>query len=365
MTYGLKIINDDLELLIDSEYLNPTFVQKLEFDTTAYYTEAASGFIHPGYIKREYRTINTISLGVAGMAYIVMWTLPDNGDNDIYYNFDSSIAYLNEKLTCFVYANSTGAALTYTLPTAYVFAVTPAGINSLTSTGPALRMYNSANPQQKTFDSNLVQLAPYSITDTFAFSISGTNPNNYGTTPVSIALTIPTTPMFMLPDFHALRINKGSVGSLAHQEYLYETAFRRVSNTLYTRLYVVDYYNEDYAWPLTQTTFTSGNNNQLSIIVADANLYEAVSPGGGGGTNPTYTLSSNFNSRDEGTTVVVTLNTTLVADGTEFPYTVTGIAAGDLSSGSITGKFIMVSNTASASFTFANDLLTEGTETFI
>ena len=365
MTFGLKIINDDLELLIDSEYLNPTFVQKLEFDTTAYYTEAASGFIHPGYIKREYRTINTISLGVAGMAYIVMWTLPDNGDNDIYYNFDSSIAYLNEKLTCFVYANSTGAALTYTLPTAYVFAVTPAGINSLTSTGPALRMYNSANPQQKTFDSNLVQLAPYSITDTFAFSISGTNPNNYGTTPVSVALTIPATPIFMLPDFHALRINKGSAGSFAHQEYLYETAFRRVSNTLYTRLYVVDYYNEDYAWPLTQTTFTSGNNNQLSIIVADANLYEAVSPGGGGGTNPTYTLSSNFNSRDEGTTVVVTLNTTLVADGTEFFYTVTGIAAADLSSGSVTGKFIMLNNTANASFTFANDLLTEGTETFI
>jgi len=365
MTFGLQIINDDLELLIDSEYLNPTFVQKLEFDTTPYYTEAASGFIHPGYIKREYRTINTISLGVAGMAYIVMWTLPNNGDNDIYYNFNSSIAYLNEKLTCFVYSNSTGSPLTYTLPTAYVFAVTPEGINSLTSTGPALRMYNSANPQQKTFDSNLVQLAPYSITDTFAFSISGTNPNNYGTTPVSIALTIPTTPIFMLPDFHALRINKGPVGSLAHQEYLYETAFRRVSNTLYTRLYVVDYYNEDYAWPLTQTTFTSGNNNQLSVIVADSNLYEASSPGGGGGTNPTYTLSSNFSSRDEGTTVVVTLNTTLVADGTEFFYTVTGIAAADLSSGSVTGKFIMLNNTASASFTFANDLLTEGTETFI
>jgi hypothetical protein len=365
MTYGLRIINDDSELLIDSEYLNPTFVQKLEFDTTATLVEAASGFIHPGYIKREYRTTNAVTLGVAGMAYVVMWTLPDNGANDIYYNFDTSIAYLNERLTCFVYANSTGSALTYTLPTAYVFAVTAAGINSLSSTGPALRMFNSAG--QKTFDSNFVQLAPYSISDTFAFSVSGANVNNYGTTPVAVSLSVPSNPIFMLPDFHALRINKGPPNSFAHQEYLYEAAFRRVGSTLYSRLYVVDYYNEDYAWPLTQTTFTSGNNNQLSIIVADAPLYEAVSAGGGGGgSNPTYTLSSNFSSRDEGTTVIVSLNTTLVADYTEFFYTVTGIAAADLSAGGISGKFVVVNNTATASFTFANDLSTgEGTETFI
>lgn len=365
MAYGLRIINDDSELLIDSDYINPTFLQKLEFDTTPTLVEAATGYIHPGYIKREYKSTSAVTAGAAGNAYIVMWTLPDNGSNDIYYNFDTSIALLNEKLTCYVYANSTGTALTYTLPTAYVFAVTAEGISSIPSAGPALRMYNSDSPQKKTFDSNLVQLAPYSITDTFAFSVSGANVNNYGTTPVSISLSIPTNPIFMLPDFHALRINKGPINSLAHQEYLYETAFRRVGTTLYTRLFVVDYTNEDYAWPITQTTFTSGNNNQLSVIVADANLYESVSAGGGGGgSNPTYTLSSNFSSRDEGTTVVVTLNTTLVADNTEFFYTVTGIAAADLSAGSITGKFIVVNNTATASFTFANDLLTEGTETF-
>lgn len=364
MAYGLQIINDDSELLIDSEYLNPTFVQKLEFDTTPTIVEAASGFIHPGYIKREYKTINTVSLGVAGMAYVVMWTLPDNGTSDIYYNFDSSIAYLNEKLTCFVYANSTGSALTYTLPTAYVFAVTAAGVNSLTSTGPALRMYNTTG--QKTFDSNFVQLAPYSITDTFAFSVSGANVNNYGTTPVSISLSIPTNPIFMLPDFHALRINKGPVNSFAHQEYLYETAFRRVGSTLYTRLYVVDYYNEDYAWPLTQTTFTSGNNNQLSIIVADANLYQAVSAGGGGGgSNPTYTLSSSVSTVNEDESLVrVTLNTTLVADNTQFWWTVTGVAAADLFLGGTTGYFTIINNTAYTDFRFKADNLTEGTETF-
>jgi len=366
MAYGLRIINDDSELLIDSEYFNPTFVQKIEFNTTPTITEAATGFMHPGYIKREYVSSTAAPFIGTGSSYVVMWTLPDNGTSDVYYNFETSIAYSQNNLLCYVYANSTGSALTYTLPTAYIFAVDALGLENTTSTGPALRMYNSANPQRKTFDSNLVQLVPYSITDTFAFSISGTNPNNYGTTPVSINLSVPTNPIFMLPDFHALRINKGAAGSIAHEEYLYQTAFKRVGNTLYTRLYVVDYYNEDYAWPLTQTTFTSGNNNQLSVIVADANLYQAVSAGGGGGgSNPTYTLSSNFSTRNEGTSVIVTLTTTLVADGSTFPYTFTGVSAADLSAGALTGTFVVYSNTASATFTFANDVSTnEGTETF-
>ena len=367
MTYGLRIINDDSELLVDSEYFNPTFVQKIEFNTTPTFTEAATGFIHPGYIKREYVSSTAVPFIGVGSSYIVMWTLPDNGTNDVYYNFETSIAYSQSNLICYVYANSTGSALTYTLPTAYIFAVDAVGLENIASTGPALRMYNSANPQRKTFDSNLIQLVPYSITDTFAFSISGANANNYGTTPVSIALSVPTNPIFMLPDFHALRINKGPQNSIAHEEYLYQTAFKRIGSTLYTRLYIVEYYNEDYAWPLTQTTFTSGNNNQLSVIVANADFYQAVSPGGGGGgSNPTYTLSSNFSTRNEGTSVTVTLTTTLVADGSNFPYTVTGITAADLSSGAMTGSFVVYNNTATASFTFANDVSTnEGTETFI
>lgn len=362
MTYGLRIINDDSELLIDSELFSPTFVQKLEFNTTPTITEAGSGSLHPGYIKRQYET-PTVSLGSGNC--IVFWTLPDNGSNDIYYNFESSTTGMGSiTLICSVYANSTGSALTYSLPTAYIFAVDADAISGLSSSGPALRMYNSASPQKKTFDSNLTQLAPYSITDSFAFSISGTNVNNYGTTPVSIALTIPTSPIFLLPDYHGLRINKGPANSLWHEEYLYETGFRRVGSTLYTRLFVVEYSYEDYAWPITQTTFTSGNNNQLSVIVADSTLYAAISGGTGGGTNPTYQLTADYYTRNEGTTVIITLTTTLVANGTVFPYTVTGISAADLSSGSLTGTFTVISNSATASFTFANDLVTEGTEVF-
>ena len=47
MTYGLRVINDDSELLIDSNYTSPTYVQKLEFSTTPTSTKRGS----PGGIE--------------------------------------------------------------------------------------------------------------------------------------------------------------------------------------------------------------------------------------------------------------------------------------------------------------------------
>lgn len=355
-TNGLRIINDDSELLIDSNYFHPAFVQKLEFNTTATQVEASTGQLHPGYIKRTYTTPAITAPG----NYIVMWTLPDNGTNDIWYSFETSTTTIMGSLTCYVYANSTGAALTYSLPTAYLFTTDtlPA------STGPALRMYDSTGTK-KTFDSNNVQLAPYSLSDSFAFSISGASELAYGATPVSINLSMPTSPVFMLPDFTALRIKKNA-GFSQHWEYVYESGFKRVGTSLSTRLFITYYAAEDYAWPYATTTYTTGKSTEVSVLVADANLYEAASGGsGGGGANPTYTLSSNYTSRDEGTTVTVTLTTTQVTNNTQFPYTVTGISAADLSAGGITGYFNVVNNTATATFTFAKDYLTENTETFL
>jgi hypothetical protein len=364
MAFGLRIINDDSDLLIDSELVCPTFVQKLEFNTAATVIEAGTGDLHPGYIKRKYETA-TVSIGVGEC--IVLWTLPDNGDINVYYNFESSTTYLNNiVLSCSVYADSTGTALTYSLPTAYIFAIDANGISGLTSTGPALRMYNTANPQKKTFDSNFVQLAPYSIPDTFAFSISGTGVKNYGADPVSIGITVPTNPIFLLPSYHALRIKPGPSGSISHEEYLYEAGFKRVGSTLYTRLFIVEYANEDYGWPISQTTFTSGNNNQLSLIIANADLYAAITGGTGGGTNPQYTLSRSVSAVNEpgSFSITLTISNAAVANGTTIPYSVTGIQEADLTSGLITGNFIITNNTGSVDFTVAADILTEGTETF-
>ena len=353
-TYGLRIINDESELLIDSEYFSPAFAQKLEFSPTVYSEEAGSTYLHSGYVKREYRTSTVTASG----NFIVMWTLP-NSTADVWYNFETSTTSMGGYLTLWVYANSMGVDLTYTLPTGYLFA-----ISSLPASTDAygLRLFNAAGT--KTFDSNNVQLAPYSISDSFSFWTDPTGPQGLGT---PITLDIPTNPIFMLPNYTSLRIFKKMSGQtqVGHLEFVYEAMFKREGNIVLTKEVQVYYSDEgDAPWPYTQTIYNSGNRQGLGIIVANADLYAAPGIGTGTGTNPSYQLTSTSTSTSEGTSVTVTLTTQNVANDTPFAYTVTGVAAADLSVGGTTGSFIILNNSATATFTFANDYLTEGTEIF-
>jgi hypothetical protein len=347
-TYGLRAINDESELLIDSEYFSPTFTQKLEFISSAVSEEAGTSFLHSGYVKREYRTTSITTAG----NYIVMWTLP-NSTADVWYNFESSTVNGSGFLTLYVYANSLGNALTYTLPTAYVFAV-----SSLPATsGYGLQLFNSAGA--KTYDSNNVQLAPYYISDSFTFWNDPTGAQGLGT---PISLSIPTNPIFMLPNYTSLRVYKDAPAH--HLQFVYEAMFKREGSNVITKEVQSYYSSEDTAWPYTQTIYNSGNRSGLGIIVADADLYAAPGTGTGTGTNPQYLLTSSVQNANEGTNVTVTLTTVNVANGSTFGYVVTGIAAADLSAGNLTGNLIIQNNNATANFTFANDLLLEGTEVF-
>jgi hypothetical protein len=76
----------------------------------------------------------------------------------------------------------------------------------------------------------------------------------------------------------------------------------------------------------------------------------------------TSILASSFNP-NEGETQTITITTANGADGTSIPYTITGIGIGDLSSGSLSGSFVINNNTASISLTYTNDFVTEGAET--
>lgn len=75
-----------------------------------------------------------------------------------------------------------------------------------------------------------------------------------------------------------------------------------------------------------------------------------------------YSLSADQTVVTEGATVVITLDTLGVADATTVPYTITGIEQTDLSAGNTTGLFTVTGNTATATFTFAQDGLTEAEE---
>jgi hypothetical protein len=82
------------------------------------------------------------------------------------------------------------------------------------------------------------------------------------------------------------------------------------------------------------------------------------------GNTPIYRLFRSDSAVDEGGTVTITVETTNALTGTTVGYTVTGIAAGDLSSGSLTGTLTLSSGgTAQATFGILNDAVTEGVET--
>lgn len=350
-TYGLRVINDDSELLVDSNYFSPAFAQKLELSTSAVSEEAGTSYLHSGYVKREYRTGTVTIPG----NYIVMWTLPDNGTKDVWYNFETSVAGMGASLTVWVYANSLGDPLTYTLPTAYLFSISdlPSG------SGYGLQLFNESGV--KTYDSNNVQLVPYAISDSFTF---WDDPTGTIKIPAITQVPVPTNPIFMLPNYTSLRVYKDTAQH--HYEFVYEPMFKRQGSNINV-LEVQSYYAaEDSAWPYTQTIYNSGNRNGLGIIVADADFYASPGSGTGTGTNPTYILTSNKQTANETTnaTIIVTLTTTNVANGSTFGYVVTGITGDDLSAGGTSGTFTIQNNNATASFTFASDLKLEGTEVF-
>jgi subtilisin family serine protease/plastocyanin len=103
-------------------------------------------------------------------------------------------------------------------------------------------------------------------------------------------------------------------------------------------------------------TFTLSLNNgadSISVTIKDTSL----TPEAG------FVLSADSTNINEGGSVTITLNTTNIQNGDPVAYTITGINADDLSVGDITGNFTIVNNTDELTFTLAEDLATEGTET--
>lgn len=80
--------------------------------------------------------------------------------------------------------------------------------------------------------------------------------------------------------------------------------------------------------------------------------------------SPTYSLSRSASQINEGQSVTFTLITTNVAQGTTIAWSLSGVTSADIGGASTTGNFTIASNgRATQTFTLANDLTTEGTET--
>lgn len=113
-----------------------------------------------------------------------------------------------------------------------------------------------------------------------------------------------------------------------------------------------------------------GDNNNVTMTLNNGKATKTVAIRD---TSPSYVLTANAASINEGQTLIVTLTTTNVANNTVVPYTITSPQGLDIFRGvpyalstphPMNGNFLVQNGSATQSFEIKNDQLTEGTETF-
>jgi len=102
-----------------------------------------------------------------------------------------------------------------------------------------------------------------------------------------------------------------------------------------------------------QTMTFTWSNQSVDIVCLDTSQ-----------TPITYTLSPSVTEVDEGDSFTVTISTDGGLNGTQLPYTITGVSSVDISNQSLTGSFTIGSD-MSKTFNIANDTATEGEEVFL
>ena len=126
-------------------------------------------------------------------------------------------------------------------------------------------------------------------------------------------------------------------------------------------------------------SFLTGTTDSISLsVAADAttegpesivftldNQQDAITiPINDTSLNPTYSLTTSSAEVNEGDTINITLTTTDISNGTEIPYTITGVTTADINDASLTGIFVIQSNTATLAIAVTADAsLSEGAET--
>lgn len=131
-----------------------------------------------------------------------------------------------------------------------------------------------------------------------------------------------------------------------------------------------------YVDPLTGQTVTTvvdeyidGELRQVVALSRPFNYVSIPAPSVAVGGNLTpvtsfvFGMVANKYTINEGDSVEVTLKTQNVPDGTSFQYTVTGITFDRLSAGFLTGSFVVYNNQGTQSWTFDNNLKTDGQTT--
>jgi len=293
----------------------------------------------------------------------IVYSLPNN--NKIFYNCPKPYALKDESvsssyISIFAFVPNTVTPTAADIPKAYIFVADPVPTALSTTTGHGVKVLKQTG--EITFDSGYRHFQPTSIADMYVpdpdASVYVQNyivPQQQSTIPGSL-----TNPVFLVPGIEFVKVggfdwetgsNIGLVSTVVYGRsgsnfYLSVPRSRTQDVPSYTP---AGYYNQALV----------GFNKYL---VLDGNLLDQ-----GNSTpelQPSYVLSKNKAGIAEGDTgVVITLNTTAVANGTIVPYTITGISASDLVVADLTREFIVNNNTSNAYIAAASDGFAEGIET--
>lgn len=210
---------------------------------------------------------------------------------------------------------------------------------------------------------------------------------NSGLVPdITLNLGIPTSGTISLSDFYESSVSTFSISSdkttvTESETITFTVTTSNYSGTLYWSLSTSSITDSDFSSPVNSessggTLEVSGNTGSITFTLNADSLTEGaeyfrlvLKANSQFGTevarsalitvsdtslSPSYSLSAPA-SVNEGTTLVITLNTQNVSDGTSIPYTITGISSSDLTSGSLTGSFTINSNTGSISLGLAQE----------
>lgn len=314
MSYGLQITNANSELVIDERFRVPSLLARLAVNPQP------SRTLQFGSRYFQFHAL-TSSAANGQVDPLTFWTIPETGD-DTWYCLSTD----PDSTGAIIVARSSAGG-TYPLPDAYVF-MTQGQAQSSERYG--LRVFTPGGGV--CFDSGLPHLSIKQLSPYFGYpaDTSGQQSVDFG--------SLPGTPAFFIPSYYRYQFRPVAGTAIRSIGEEHRGFVRRSGNTLFCCLLQTDESQEDVR---IVENFTYGARTGLFSPVIDAALYAAPSGGTGtGGDAPRYTLSSNISSVNEGGKVTWTFQAQNTSQ-TRFDYSITGISADDLESGTLTGTLTL------------------------
>ena len=376
MTYGFIFKNNSGETVINDTNVKPWFwgqatVNGLIQDVTSTYSRVNDpdpvltgypmwmGLTNFAWLARSW-TVYKINYDVpTAFTSFIVYSLPST---NVFYSCSKPYHVANSgtgiiSILAFVPNNYT--ATVADIPKVFTFIVDPIP-TQLKSSGYGVQLFKQDG--QCTFDSGRKHFQPLSIQYVYIPNPNESNFTQYNIIPgqqsTLFGLETYYNLAFLLPSVDIIKV--GASWEPSNTGLVNTVVYNFTSPILYNQ--VPRTYSLEVPAGTPAGIYNLGSAGLQPVVVIDWGYYnENVSVPS---LPQSYTLSRNKAAIIEGETgVIISLDTTSVASGTLVPYTISGIDASDLTSGSLTGNFVVSNGKSSVTISAALDAYSEGTET--